>query len=243
MLVEAGGGSFPLALERQLVGQHRGARLSLQVPYPADYPSPGLAGKTAVFEVEIKDLRAKELPAAGRRVRPRPRTQRIAGGAARRASAPTSSSRRRSGREARCGRRSLGSAARSDTPSTCRRRWSTVAATPLLGSLDLRLPDGADGRRRSRDLREQVRPRAEREVRAELILDAMAARDGIDGHRRGRGGGDRCDRATRRAGAGACASLLRASGGPGGAPGTSCVRERALARVHGTRKDHADCIA
>src|SRR5438034_1259463 len=63
VLLEAGSGSFPLALERQLVGQSRGARLALRVPYPADYPNAGLAGKTAEFEVEIKELRVKELPA------------------------------------------------------------------------------------------------------------------------------------------------------------------------------------
>src|SRR5207245_2349575 len=63
VLVEAGSGSFPLALERQLVGQSRGVRLALRVPYPADYPNAGLAGKTAEFEVEIKELRVKELPA------------------------------------------------------------------------------------------------------------------------------------------------------------------------------------
>src|SRR5581483_11359329 len=51
VLVEAGGGAFSLSLERQLVGQHRGARLDLRVPYPADYPNPGLAGKTAEFDV------------------------------------------------------------------------------------------------------------------------------------------------------------------------------------------------
>src|SRR5205814_5783459 len=63
VLLEAGSGSFPLALERQLVGQSRGARLALRVPYPADSPHAGLAGKTAEFEVEIKELRVKELPA------------------------------------------------------------------------------------------------------------------------------------------------------------------------------------
>jgi len=45
VLLEAGSGSFPLALERQLVGQSRGARLALRVPYPADYPNAGLAGR------------------------------------------------------------------------------------------------------------------------------------------------------------------------------------------------------
>ena len=38
VLLEAGGGSFPLALERQLLGQHCGATVLLEVPYPPDYP-------------------------------------------------------------------------------------------------------------------------------------------------------------------------------------------------------------
>src|SRR5437870_12077529 len=63
VLLEAGSGSFPLALKRQLVGQTRGALLALRVAYPSDYPNTGLAGKTAEFEVEIKELRVKELPA------------------------------------------------------------------------------------------------------------------------------------------------------------------------------------
>src|SRR5262249_62094011 len=62
IFLEAGGGSFPLALERQLVGQHQGACLSLRVPYPPDYSNPAIAGKTIDFEVEIKELRVKELP-------------------------------------------------------------------------------------------------------------------------------------------------------------------------------------
>src|SRR5262249_28926085 len=62
VLLEAGGGSFALALERQLVGQHRGAHLSLEVPYPENYPNPSLAGRSIHFEVEVVDLRAKELP-------------------------------------------------------------------------------------------------------------------------------------------------------------------------------------
>src|SRR5262249_24543420 len=62
VLLEAGGGSFPLALDNQLVGQNRGARLSLAVPYPPDHANPRLGGKTAQFEVELKALHAKELP-------------------------------------------------------------------------------------------------------------------------------------------------------------------------------------
>src|SRR5262249_28629490 len=62
VMLEAGTGAFPLALERQVVGQHRGARLTVSVPYPPDYPNASLAGKTAEFDLEIKDLRTKVLP-------------------------------------------------------------------------------------------------------------------------------------------------------------------------------------
>src|SRR2546427_2439271 len=73
VLVEAGSGSFPLALERQLVGQRRGARLGLRVPDPADYPHPRLAGEGAEVEGEIKELRVKELAPPGDDVAPDPR--------------------------------------------------------------------------------------------------------------------------------------------------------------------------
>src|SRR3989442_11122550 len=62
VLLEAGAGSFPLALQRQLVGQGRGARLDLRVAYPPDYPSPGVARETAQVEVEGKGMRVEELP-------------------------------------------------------------------------------------------------------------------------------------------------------------------------------------
>ncbi len=114
----------------------------------------------------------------GRRVRPRPRTQRVAGGV------PHAYSRRPRAAGDAAGRGpgaggGRGPAARSDTRSTYRRHWSTAAATRILGSLDVRLPDGADGEKALARLREQVRPRAERDVRADLLLDAVAAREGI----------------------------------------------------------------
>src|SRR5713101_5713904 len=124
VLLEAGAGSFPLALERQLVGQGRGARLDRRVPYPADYPSPGLAGKTAEFEVEVKDLRVKELP---------PLDDEFA-----------------------------------------RDHGKCDSLVELRARVRADLEREAVAR-----LREQLRPRAERQVRAELLLDAVAAREGI----------------------------------------------------------------
>jgi trigger factor len=177
VLLEAGSGSFPLALERQIVGQHRGARLSLRVPYPPDYPSAGLAGKMAAFEIEIKDLRTKELPALddefardhGRcesleelRGRIRADLEREAVARADHAvqEAVLAQALARHGFEA--------------PPSLVERRIET-----LLAGLDLRLPDGAERERALAELRARLQPQAEAQVRAEFLLDAIAARDGI----------------------------------------------------------------
>ncbi|TMB20994.1 MAG: trigger factor [Deltaproteobacteria bacterium] len=177
VLLEAGSGSFPLALERQLVGQSRGARLALRVPYPADHPNTGLAGKTAEFEVEVKELRVKELPPldddfardhgkceslAALRARVRADLEQEA---ATRADAAV--------REALIDQ--LLARHTFDVPSTLVERRTEA----LLQTLDLRLPEGAEREQALARLREQLRPRAERQVRTELLLDALAARDGI----------------------------------------------------------------
>jgi trigger factor len=178
VLVEAGVGSFPLALERQLVGQHRGARLSLQVPYPADYPNPGLAGKTAAFEVEIKDLLQKELP---------PLDDDFARDHARAESLADLRTRVRADLERQAAER-VEEAMREELldqlvgrhqfdvpPSLVDRRTAA-----LLEALDVRLPEQADRNEALARLQEQVRPRAERQVRSELLLDAVATREGIE---------------------------------------------------------------
>jgi len=178
VLVEAGAGTFPLALERQLVGQHRGAHLSLRVPYPADYPNAGLSGKTVEFEVDVKALRTKELPALdddfardhGRceslaELRARIRTD-LERQAAERADAGV--------RDAIVGQL-LDRHTFDVPPSLVSRRCDA-----LLASLDLRLPEGTERDQALAQLRTEVAPRAEREVRAELLLDAVAAREGIE---------------------------------------------------------------
>ena len=177
VLLEAGGGSFPLALERQLVGQHRGAHLSLRVPYPADYPNAGLAGKTVDFEVDVGEIRVKDLP---------PLDDDFARDHGKCESLAELRARIRADLERQA-------AARADDavcdaiveqvltrhpfdvpPSLVERR-----ADALIASLGLRLPEGPERERALGELRVQVRPRAEKQVRAELLLDAIAACDGV----------------------------------------------------------------
>lgn len=48
--------------EEQLVGAEAGAERSVEVSFPADYHTEKLAGKDAVFEVKVKEVREKVLP-------------------------------------------------------------------------------------------------------------------------------------------------------------------------------------
>ena len=177
VLLEAGAGSFPLALERQLLGQSRGARLTLRVPYPADYPNAGLAGKTVDFEVEIRELREKELPALDDDfARDHGKCDSLA---ELRARVRTDLEREAVARAEVAVREALLDQVLSrhafEVPATLVERRIEA----LLQSLDLRLPEGAEREAALTRLREQLGPRAERQVRAELLLDAFAARDAI----------------------------------------------------------------
>jgi trigger factor len=49
----------------------------------------------------------------------------------------------------------------------------------MLATLEVRLPPGTEEEQALAGLREQLRPRAERDVRADLLLDAIAQRDGL----------------------------------------------------------------
>ena len=178
VLLEAGAGTFPVALERQLVGQHRGAQLLLRVPYPADHPNADLAGKTVEFEVEIKDLRAKELP---------PLDDDFARDHGRCESLAELRGRIRADLERQAASRAedvvrdgvidqvLARHTFDVPPSMVDRRTQAI-----ISQLDVRLPPGADQEKAFAEVAAQVRPRADRQVRSEMILDEMARRDGID---------------------------------------------------------------
>jgi len=57
-----GSGRFIPGFEDQLVGAKTGDDVKVNVTFPEDYGHADLAGKAAVFEVEIVDVKAKELP-------------------------------------------------------------------------------------------------------------------------------------------------------------------------------------
>jgi len=177
VLLEAGGGSFPLALENQLVGQHRGARLSLCVPYPADHANPRLAGKAAEFVVELKELRAKELPPLDDDfARDHGRGSSLADLRAKvRADLERDAVTRADEAVGEAVMEQLIARHRFEVPSSLVDRRTDA----LLASLDVRLPPEGEQEQVLDQLRQKLRPRAEGQVRAELLLDALAARDGI----------------------------------------------------------------
>src|SRR5262245_47511333 len=178
VLIEAGAGAFPLALERQIVGQHRGAHLALRVPYPADYANPGLAGRTVEFEVELKDLRTKELPLLdddfardhGRSESLGELRTRIRADLEREAVARADEAVRAGVLEQALARHPFEA-----PPSLVDRRTDA-----LIAGLGVRLPEGADHDRALGQMRAELRPRAERQVRAELLLDAIALREQVE---------------------------------------------------------------
>ena len=61
-LLGLGSGQLIEGFEEQLIGAEAGEQRKVEVSFPADYHAENLAGKDAVFEVEVKEVREKILP-------------------------------------------------------------------------------------------------------------------------------------------------------------------------------------
>ena len=61
--IELGAGRFIPGFEDQIIGAKAGEDRTVKVTFPADYGAPDLAGKDAVFEVKVKEVRERQ-PAA-----------------------------------------------------------------------------------------------------------------------------------------------------------------------------------
>lgn len=59
-----GSHSFIDTFEDQLIGKNAGEEVEVNVTFPEEYHAKELAGKPALFKVAIKEIKAKELPAA-----------------------------------------------------------------------------------------------------------------------------------------------------------------------------------
>lgn len=61
-LIELGGGRLIEGFEEQLSGASAGEERKVEVSFPADYRAEQLAGKDAVFDLSVKEVREKVLP-------------------------------------------------------------------------------------------------------------------------------------------------------------------------------------
>ncbi|WP_078413952.1 trigger factor [Priestia abyssalis] len=61
--LEIGSGTFIPGFEDQLVGLEAGAEKDVEVTFPEEYHAEELAGKAAVFKTKIHEVKSKELPA------------------------------------------------------------------------------------------------------------------------------------------------------------------------------------
>jgi trigger factor len=62
LMVELGAGSLLAEFDEALAGASPGDRVTVEVTFPDDHQPESLAGKTARFEVTVKEVREKELP-------------------------------------------------------------------------------------------------------------------------------------------------------------------------------------
>ena len=60
--LEIGSGSFIPGFEEQLIGANAGDHVEVNVTFPDDYHAPDLQGKDAVFAVTVQEIKTKELP-------------------------------------------------------------------------------------------------------------------------------------------------------------------------------------
>jgi len=61
-MVQVGSGSLIPGFEDQLLGMKKNETRQVKVTFPEDYANKDLAGKEALFEVELKDIRQRKLP-------------------------------------------------------------------------------------------------------------------------------------------------------------------------------------
>jgi len=60
--LEIGSGTFIPGFEEQIIGMECGQERNIEVMFPADYRATELAGKVAVFQIVLHDIKRKELP-------------------------------------------------------------------------------------------------------------------------------------------------------------------------------------
>jgi trigger factor len=173
--VEVGGGNTLPEFENALVGLKKDAEETITVPYPADYFKKELAGKSAQFSVTVKEIKKKVLP---------PLDDEFAKDHAGAASLEELKSKIRSQLEAE-----LGEFQKEALKEQLMERLVEAHSFELPESLIDRqvryllerqqrsgAPEGAS----TEELRKELRPHAERQVKATLLLEKIAETEKVE---------------------------------------------------------------
>lgn len=182
--VEVGAGRLLPEFERELPGMRVGERKAFEVRFPEDDPDEGRRGKVARFEVTVREIKRKELPELDdefARALGYPSLEELRRDVQNRLEQRVRAEAEQALREQVV--RQVVDGARVDVPEVMVerrldqmiddvRRRVEAARTSLESYLAAR-GQTVEG------LREQLRPQAERAVRQELVLDAVARREGI----------------------------------------------------------------
>ncbi|HEY6001007.1 MAG TPA: trigger factor [bacterium] len=179
--VTLGGGSFPPGFEDNLIGATAGETREFTIKLPEQFSDPALAGKEALFTVTVSEVRERILPALDDefakdvgeyqgledlRAKVRENIRRTKEVAAR-------------GRVRDAVGRRLAELHPIEVPPTMleRRRESLIAEAERY--LVMRGMPWAEVQKTRAQIREDAGPAAERRVRISLVLEAIAAREGI----------------------------------------------------------------
>lgn len=181
-LIEVGKGMVPEALDAALTEMRVDERRAVDVEFPADHPDPEVAGKTVRFDVTVRGLREKVVPPADDDL------------AKEHGECETLAELREHlrGRITQRLRADADAAVREQVvdellrhnPFEAPRSLVERQTETLLGELLSRLGEQGQALRREPErlakVREDLRPRAERQVRAALALDVVARQEGIE---------------------------------------------------------------
>jgi trigger factor len=176
-LVQAGEGAFPGALEQRLVGLVVGATADIEVRYPGDYANPAVAGKDVAFSVRVKGLGHQHVPPlddAFARSQGKFETLADLGAMVR--------SRMEQEAEQRADaavREAIVDELVVRHPIDAPDGMVDHRCDAMIDSLDVRLPPGDERQKTLATLRQELRPRAVRDVKAAILLDALAVQQSI----------------------------------------------------------------
>jgi trigger factor len=176
-LVQAGQGTFPGALEERLLGLRAGTPSTVDVAYPSDYPNTTVAGRQVTFTVSVTAIARKEVPRVdeefarthGRAPSLAALREKIRGELLLDAERQADTMVRRELVDALLERHPF------DAPETMVERRCDA----LLDSLGVQVPPGADRQNMLATLRQELRPRARRDIKAAILLDSLAAEHGL----------------------------------------------------------------